>query len=72
MAPAGKVQRAGYREVHLCGVGPHEREDLGPVKERFAVGDVDADEAPGAGRTCVLEGGVGGKAGYAVGTGAVR
>lgn len=67
-AAGGEVEGVGDGEVHFGVVRVHEGDDAVAVLEGFGVGDVDGDEAPGSAWTDLLELGVGGLAGYTVGT----
>ena len=40
-AAGGEVEGEGYGEVHFCGVGVDEGDDVGAVVEGEVVGDVD-------------------------------
>lgn len=66
LASRGEVEGTGDGEIHFCVVGSHEELDEIAVGEGFGVGDVDGDEAPGAGWTGLLEFGEGGAARYSV------
>lgn len=67
-AAGGEVEGVGDGEVHFGVVRVHEGDDAVAVLEGFGVGDVDGDEAPCSAWTDLLELGVGGLAGYTVGT----